>query len=166
MFSAISDDRLRERFDESVPDRPQDGCWLWARSRFADGYGRALFREGGKQVSIRASHIALTLAGKPRPDGADALHSCDNPSCVNPAHLRWGNDKMNARDREDRNRRVPVRGVRHGMSKLTDEKVVAIRQDPRTHREVAKDFGVSFSLVAAVRRREIWRQVTVPEPPA
>jgi len=36
------------------------------------------------------------------PVGVPILHSCDTPSCVNPAHLRIGNRRENQRDMADR----------------------------------------------------------------
>ena len=40
----------------------------------------------------------------PIPDGLLVLHSCDNPSCVNPDHLRVGTQAENIQDRDAKGR--------------------------------------------------------------
>ena len=40
------------------------------------------------------------------PEGVFALHSCDNPPCVNPDHLRWGSQADNVADSVKRRRRA------------------------------------------------------------
>lgn len=83
-------------FWSKVEKGEPDVCWPWTGSRTSAGYGLLCKR--------RATHISLELAGSPRPDDAAALHSCDNPICVNPAHLRWGDDKENVADMVQRKR--------------------------------------------------------------
>jgi hypothetical protein len=78
------------------------GCWLWTGSK-TNGYGCIMLRKGR---SAKATHLALEFVGKPRPEGAFALHSCDNPACVNPAHLRWGTHAENMNDMKIRGRRL------------------------------------------------------------
>lgn len=87
---------LSKAFYMKVEQRGPDECWLWTGARNDRGYG---------QLSTRkATHVALELAGNLRPVGALALHSCDNPPCCNPNHLRWGTDAENAADMVQRQR--------------------------------------------------------------
>jgi hypothetical protein len=49
--------------------------------------------------------VAIAISGVLLPDGLHVLHHCDNPPCVNPAHLRLGTPKDNAEDATKRGRR-------------------------------------------------------------
>lgn len=90
---------VQEVFDQSVERGPD--CWLWKGVRNADGYGRLYFR-GHHDYAHR---VAWELAhGLPIPTGVVIMHTCDNPACVNPAHLRQGTIADNNRDRAAKGR--------------------------------------------------------------
>lgn len=82
-------------------DRSGDGCWLWTASTDQGGYGQ--FQIGRRP--FKAHRISWELANGPVPAGLWVLHSCDNPPCVNPAHLRPGTPADNMADQLERNRR-------------------------------------------------------------
>jgi hypothetical protein len=102
--------------------------------------------------------VAFLVYGEPAP-GQHALHSCDNPPCINPDHLRWGTQKENVQDTKNRNRRAIKRGERNGRAKLDDAKVKAIRAihgtGPTTV-EIAELYGVSNQIVSRIIRNEAW----------
>ncbi len=92
---------LEIRFWEKVVAGSPDECWRWKAKLSKAGYGRICV---GRKL-VMATWVALELAGRPRPDSSKfALHSCDNPACVNPAHLRWGTLADNAQDAISRGR--------------------------------------------------------------
>jgi hypothetical protein len=80
-----------------------DDCWLWNGSRLPAGYG--LFRsDNGKLV---VAHVyAYELLYGPTPPGLDICHVCDNPPCVNEAHLFSGTRLDNMRDAQGKGRLV------------------------------------------------------------
>ncbi len=74
-------------------------CWPWLGFTHENGYGRVSFRGGPKW----AHRIAFELHTGTRPSDC-VLHSCDNPPCCNPHHLREGTKAENSADREQRGR--------------------------------------------------------------
>ena len=93
------------RFWSKVMVAGEQECWPWiAKAQSAAGYGVLKVREHG---NIVASRIACYLGnGSPPSPTSFSLHSCDNPSCCNPKHLRWGTPKDNVADALSRERHV------------------------------------------------------------
>lgn len=59
-------------------------CWPWLAARTARGYGR--FKIDGK--TVRAHRYAYEQTTGAIPPGWEIDHTCANPPCVNPVHLR------------------------------------------------------------------------------
>ena len=70
-------DELR-RFELKIV-KADDGCWLWAGARNADGYG--VYRRG---VAHRWAYERFV---GPIPEGLEIDHLCRVRRCVNPAHM-------------------------------------------------------------------------------
>lgn len=136
---------------EQVATRDRtEGCWEWPFGK-SGSYGSV--RYAGCQL---AHQVALVLDGQPRPPAPSdfAIHSCDNPPCVNPAHLRWATPQENARDMVERTRQA--RGSHHSQAKLTEEQVLAIRSDPRPQLPIATEYGVSRSAIGLIKSGKRW----------
>lgn len=92
----------RMRLWYRVTPNNTNGCWEWQGRRNARGYG-ALLRHGKLHPAHRLSY---ELFYGDIPEGRYVCHHCDNPCCVNPAHLYAGTPLDNVRDRRERNRFV------------------------------------------------------------
>lgn len=86
------------------------------------------------------------------------MHSCDNPGCVNPAHLSIGTMADNIKDAARKGRMA--RGERHYASKLTEDKVREIRTNGMGRNAAARHFGVCWMTITHIRQRKKWAWVS------
>jgi hypothetical protein len=64
-----------------------EGCWLWQKSTSEQGYAKKGIK-GRHWLLHRYVHIIL--GNNPPPSSKYTVdHSCRNPGCINPDHLRW-----------------------------------------------------------------------------
>ena len=145
-----------DRFLEYVSPEPNTGCWLWAGAVGSDG--RGLFRLGSQGSPEKAHRAAWKLLVGPIPtfDGHHGMcicHRCDNPICVNPAHLFLGTQLDNMRD-------MNAKG-RNGRTKLTGKSVASIRAlaGHVAQCDIAEMFSVTQGVVSKIIRRATWRHV-------
>lgn len=148
-----------------------DGCWEWTGTK-TQGYGTMTINRRKERVP----RVVYTLTYGPIPAGLFVCHHCDNRACVRPSHLFLGTHADNLRDMREKGR--SQRGERHGLrlhpeavvrgeaspnAKLTEVTVRAIRARyayrvvPMS--QLAREYGVSISVISAVVRRERWRHV-------
>ena len=103
----IAAQRTMERFWGHV-DKTND-CWIWRGKTNKSGYGQ--FFTGsvttGDRKHVMAHRMSWEMKNGPIPEGAYILHSCDNPPCVRPDHLRPGSALDNIRDMIIRGRQRP-----------------------------------------------------------
>lgn len=146
------------KVDASIAD--PTACWPWRGYVNKDGYGE--FHFAGDMHG--AHELALAFAtGATKPEGFDTCHSCDNPMCCNPAHLRFDTRQSNVNDAVARSRHAY--GARHGRSKLTEDDVLTIRvlfANGASGTDLAARYKVQPSAITQVVRGTRWRHVGGP----
>lgn len=130
------------------------GCWEWHGAKDSCGYGRFGI---GRATCQNAHRVSYTIHVGPIPEGFQVCHKCDNPSCVNPAHLFLGTHKDNMDDRGKKQR--TARGERNGKSVITNEIAAYIRGSKLSERVIAKELGIHRGTVNAVRSGRTWKEV-------
>lgn len=130
-------------------------CWLWDGSLDEKGYGHFCF-DGTRISSHRA---AYQLFKGPICGGLHVLHRCDVRNCVNPDHLTLGTHLDNMKDMVAKGRHVAPRGEKAPSAKLTASQVLEIRKTTEPAWVIAPQYGVSKSLIWAIRRGRVWKHV-------
>ena len=94
------------------------------------------------------------------------MHTCDNPECNNPNHLRQGTVQDNIADREAKGRWGA--GGRNKETLLKEHEVVELKlmlQAGYSHVEVAKTFSVTRSHILQIASGKFWPNVNISHIP-
>lgn len=171
---------LKERFWSRVnkggPIHPVLGtpCWLWT-GRLSlgrrGGYGTIMSKEHGYQIRAHRASFEIHLGAIPA--GLVVCHHCDNPPCVNPAHLFAGTRADNNADMKSKGRRAAGLAVTsRGNTKLSDESVSTILRlylpsdgvgfrpaNGWSLSKLAMRFGVSKRTILFIVQRKTWAHI-------
>lgn len=142
---------IQERFEDKFTK--SKGCWEWGASKVRGGYGQ--FNIAGRTQG--AHRVAYQLYVGEIPAGMCVCHHCDNPGCVNPAHLFLGTIADNMHDCENKGRGIGkgsgVSGEKHWKAKLTEAQIIKIRtmySEGARGVDLAKEFGVSRATISNI----------------
>lgn len=147
-----------------------EACWLWTGGRIGhcgDQYYGG-FAPNGSGSTRGAHRYSWELHYGAIPVGLCVLHRCDQPRCVNPEHLFLGTKRDNNRDMAAKGRNA--RGVQAGRAKLNDDAIREIRrlhalgQPAKGKRGLARQFGVSSTLIQHIVHRRNWTHVADETP--
>lgn len=140
------DSAFASRFWGKVDTSDPEGCWPWEASRAGLGYGQVQVADGVLLpgiAGIQAAHrVAYFLAHRRWPGDLYVLHSCDNPPCVQPAHLRLGTAADNAADMINRSRHRWDRESRQ-LTFWYDEPVWGLRAQGKGVSAISRLVGIS-----------------------
>lgn len=130
-----------------------DSCWGWSGAKTRNGYGDIYVN--GKM--IKAHRFSYEVHFGSIPDGMVIRHTCHNPECTNPDHLKIGNQADNMNDAIESGR--IARGSRNPNAKLSVDDILSIRSDSRTNRAIAAQYKVDSSTVSDIKNRKTWRWI-------
>jgi len=145
------------RFWSMVDRRGPNDCWNWTASQDKDGYGR--FHDCNNS-SYQAHRIAFAVCNGDTK--LQVCHNCNNPACCNPSHLYAGSQSKNIQQCYDDGRAFICCGENSGNVKLTESKVLQIRElyrDGWLQREIAEKFGICQVRVSEICRGKAWKHV-------
>lgn len=136
----------------------KNGCWICNSHRPNISSGYTEMNRNGKMVLIHR-YMYEKYKGNIE-NGMKVCHKCDNRLCINPSHLFLGSQQDNMDDMRSKNRQAPspcCGGERNGRSKLTTGQIQKIREDKRTQKEIAKEYGIKQCHVSRIKRNAAWR---------
>jgi hypothetical protein len=146
------------RFWRYVDRRGPDDCWPWTAKRQKSGYGRL---GTGATKQLMAHRLSFEIANGYLPEVV--MHTCDNPWCVNPAHLRGGTMADNMADMRAKNRdnrTIRPRGEAHHRAKLTEAMVRDIKARPNEKpTKLAREYGVKYAVIHRIRNGTAWTHI-------
>lgn len=160
----VAPKRTKEQiFWAKVVKRGPDECWPWTAHKRWDGYGRFTFQ--GK--AAWAHRFSYELHYGPIPTTMCVLHSCDNPECSNPKHLRLGTRAENTAEMIAKGRFNAAQiGTKNLHAKLTDDQVREIRAAYRRPSfsvsnadELAAKYGVHHNTITQIVSGRRWRHL-------
>lgn len=138
----------------------EDGCWIWTHGTNRSGYGAVKLPAERKPGLTHRVALELKL-GRPIGNGLCALHSCDNPPCCNPEHLREGTHGDNVVEKVEKGRQSKLQGENHGSSRLTEFQVREILRDANTSTQtiISERYHISRPTISDILRGKSWKHI-------
>ncbi|MCW6052651.1 HNH endonuclease [Lyngbya sp. CCAP 1446/10] len=133
----------------------ETGCINWQGSRLKNGYGRKWI--DGKTVLVHRLVLESKIAGF-LDSGYFACHTCDNRSCINPAHLVAGSAAENTGQMMGRDRKTPRRKSIPGIDKLSIQQLREIQTkylSGTIKNHLAREYGVQHETITKIVQTSI-----------
>jgi len=153
---------IEQRFLSKIK-KLENGCWEWTAGKNDAGYGLILIPNTKK--SEYAHRLSYELFKEPISDNNVVMHTCDNPSCVNPDHLMQGTQLENMQDKMMKGRHrtgihIGMKGEDNPSAKLDIETVKEIRnyhiENSISLSELAIKYNISKSQAQRIINGASW----------
>lgn len=132
-----------------------NGCWeCVSHPKDKDGYCKVQ----RNRKTLKVHRYVYEKEKGTIPDGYVVMHTCDNPTCINPDHLVTGTHNDNQQDKVRKNRQAT--GAKNGAAILTAAQVEAIRCSDLSCRQLSKIYGVHFSTISLIKQNKTWQHQT------
>lgn len=152
-----------KRFWRFVKKGGVDECWNWTGGKSKLGYGLFSVHLPNHPDTAKAYRISWEIANQASLlPGSVIMHTCDNPPCVNPAHLKLGTHKENVQDMCAKGRKRISRGESHSCSKMTEAQVTAARHaasNKKTIASISREMNLPYSALWSAIRGKTWKHV-------
>ena len=141
------------RFNQKYIVDEETNCWNWIASKCL-GYG--LIKIKGKMM--RAHRFSYEYFVGPLDSNLDICHRCNNPSCVNPEHLRQDTVSSNIIDCLYAKRR-------YGQI-LSVEEVIEIKKELKNYyrgqcKDLAHFYKVDIRIISNIKQGKRWSHVKI-----
>ena len=144
-----------------------DECCPWKGAKNKAGYGIICYGTMYDRHSMAAHRMVWQSIHGEAPIGMVVMHSCDNPSCCNPAHLSLGTHQENTEDCIAKGRRSKKYAFSPRQRKLSDDDIREIRKMAASglkDYEISHKFKICSSTVWNIVKRK--RKAHVPDEPS
>ena len=133
-------------------------CLLFTGCKDDCGYGR--INRDGKLVRLHRE--VWERDNGTIPTGMVVMHSCDQPSCIEPTHLSLGTQAANIADMDRKGRRRTLIGSERSTAILSEEDIPVIRARlaaGQTCETLGGEYGVTPEMIRHIKKGRAWRHV-------
>jgi DNA-binding CsgD family transcriptional regulator len=121
---------------------------------------KAYLRVSLSKDSVQRSHRIHRLVAQafiPNPlNLPEVNHRDGNPANNRVNNLEWATHKGNIGHAVRTGLRHQVKGIQHGMARLTEEDVLLIRAASGPHQDIATRWGISRKYVGQIKSKKSW----------
>jgi len=125
-------------------------CWIWQNAVDKQGYAKcsATSPFSNKMYSKVSRQILVERLQRDIISSEIAMHTCDTPQCVNPAHIKLGSYSDNNKD-------TVLKGRRKDKLKISLDKwpaIYALYKQGQTLEAIASLYGVTCQRIGQIVR--------------
>ena len=149
---------------QHIKDRTEEvgECWIWQQG-LTNGYPSMKVKGCGCKLVRR---IAVALDGRQASPRQPVTVTCNEPLCVNPAHLKPSSNQAVAKkagaagafSTKARCAKIAAAKRASGSAMLNMEKAREIRSSEESGPKLAERYGVNVSLIKSIRAGRVWKE--------